>query len=107
MRGLLGRVMQALALLVALQVSGAVHAAVELAGACAATAEGKADCTEPGDCPPGCPSCHAHGPGALPAPARAAVLVRLDAPEAVVAPLAAWPPSSPDLPPLFRPPRLA
>lgn len=61
-------VVRVVMLLLALQVTGAVHVAEDLAGDCAALRlEEPADCpSDPGDCPPGCPNCHGHGVAAPP-----------------------------------------
>lgn len=54
-------VFRVLALIVAVQATGAMHAALDLAGALSGVVHVEEDCSRrtPGhDCPPGCPSCH-------------------------------------------------
>ena len=98
-----------LSLFLAVHLSGAVHAVVDLLSGHDQPAQlaGCLDEDEGRDCPPGCPSCHcAHGVGALPprgveAPSRR--------PRAVAAPRffvrARGGPKNPALASLFRPPR--
>ena len=53
--------MRVLALIVAVQCTGFVHAALDFAGALAGVVHTDEDCSDDApshDCPPGCPSCH-------------------------------------------------
>ncbi len=99
-------VLKALAVCLALQLSGLVHFAVDLwlEGDAAAHHFSAPDDGDH-DCPPGCVSCHcAHGTSALPAPLEGAVTL-LPAYELVWAPYPTGTPPSLTPLPVFRPPR--
>jgi hypothetical protein len=106
----LARVTRIVVTLVAIQLSGLGHLAVDLLTEVDAMAD-ETDCPneKPGhDCPPGCPGCHCvHGGTAVPPSSlKTAVLPILDEGGGVnVRPCEADAPVAPLLPSIFRPPR--
>jgi hypothetical protein len=105
-------VLRLLSLLLATELSGAVHAASDIAASLAGTEHPSDDCDdEQGhECPPGCSSCHCtHGALGSVTPQLALVMsgkpVHRLTGQAGFVPLDAMPPAGPDLTPLYRPPR--
>jgi hypothetical protein len=103
------------ALLVATELSGVAHAALDTVAWAAGIEHPQDDCEdeESGhECPPGCPNCHCvHGAvvqlaprGALRPELRLASVHPVQH-EAGFVPLDTVPPKGPDLTPLYRPPR--
>lgn len=103
--------LRALALFVALQVSGLVEFVADVTASAAESSDGCcSDCPlekSGRECPPGCPNCHCtHGGSALPPSCVTAFLDAFD-PRAPMAdePVVAEAPRAPVLPGVFRPPR--
>ena len=106
----LSLVLRVVVVLLSFQLSGLGHAVADLFINDDASAEHDSDCTgDPGkDCPPGCPSCHYPGGsvGSLPPRYVSALLTRYpSSPVVAFVPTEADAPASPDLPPVFRPPK--
>lgn len=105
--------LRVLALFVASELSGSIHAALDIAASLAGEQHVEDDCddTDAGhECPPGCPNCHA-GHAALAAPPRIADVtcsLRLSSvAEAELAiDVATRTPKHPELGSLYRPPRV-
>jgi hypothetical protein len=108
---LLFTALRALLLALALHVSGAAHAIVDIAGACTSGVETSADSdcpSDPADCPPGCPNCHGHGIAALPQRAvPMSPLLPMDRGMPAFTKRPAASPTTPELAGPFRPPQIA
>lgn len=109
---LLAVALRVLTLFVVSELSGSLHAALDIAASLAGEQHVADDCedTDAGhECPPGCPNCHA-GHAALAAPPRTAEVtcsLRLSsvAEAEPVIDVASKAPKHPDLGSLYRPPR--
>jgi hypothetical protein len=99
--------LRAVAVCLALSLSGVVHFAVDLWLDGEAAAQHFSDCPDDDDCPPGCPACHClHASPVLPVPFHApAPMILLPAIELSWVPYDGGPPPSPALPAVYRPPR--
>lgn len=104
--------LQALLRLVAvalcLQISGMTHGLVDVLVSMDVVAAHADDCDDegPGDCPPGCPTCHCtHYAGALPPPVRGPLLKMADVGEVLEVCREARPPFEHHPRSVFRPPR--
>lgn len=105
---LISVVLQLLTVLLACELSGVVHVALDVAAACGQAEHGENDCDQAGhECPPGCPGCHCpNGAVAWNAPRIAALRVRspLNFAEDFVL-SRALPPREVDAAGLYRPPK--
>ena len=102
---------RALVVLLAMQLSGMNHSLIDAARTFAGCGADHGDCSsdESGrDCPPGCPTCHHPHGGVGALPAEQEFTIESVAPEAIsFAPAEADAPPNPDLPAVFRPPKLS
>jgi hypothetical protein len=105
---LIGVALRLLTVLIACELSGVVHVALDVAAACGQAEHGENDCDQEGhECPPGCPGCHCpNGAVAWNAPAFAGLRVRnlpRFAEDFVLS--RALPPREVDAAGLYRPPK--
>lgn len=104
----LGVLLRLLTVLIACELSGVVHVALDVAAACGQAEHGENDCDEEGhECPPGCPGCHCPNRAvAWHAPAFALQRARtLPRPVAEFVWQPALPPREVDSAGLYRPPK--
>jgi hypothetical protein len=105
---LIGVVLRVLTVLIASELSGVVHVALDVAAACGQAEHLENDCDQTGhECPPGCPGCHCpNGAVAWQAPAFAGLRVRsVPLPAADFVLSRVWPPREVDTAGLYRPPK--
>lgn len=94
----------------ALLAAGCLHAALDIARACAVVAHHDGDPEDDGgrSCPPACPQCHCANPMIAPLPARPRPVLATLLPEAELPQAPPWRAiQTPDLDAIYRPPRAA
>lgn len=107
----LASIARVIALLAAVEASGIANVANDVLVAVGIVAGHPDECDDEeqgGECPPGCPMCHCFhcGMSSLPAPARSELLQPHE-PELLLMALDTTIPPKPDLPCVYRPPRIA
>lgn len=99
------------AILVAVQISGFSHFVTDTLAAAGVVERHSDDCNDEPDgreCPPGCPTCHCShcGTSALPPPMRGPEISVVGISSPTVIQSEGRAPSEPELPSVYRPPRL-
>jgi hypothetical protein len=107
---LLALALRCMTLLLACELSGVVHAAVDVAAALSEREHAENDCEQEGhECPPGCPGCHCpNNAVAWTAPVFPGLReLRIPRPAAALRPSGTLPPREADTAGLYRPPKLS